>query len=649
MLSVLIIDTKIFDHYSKYDYFFGHFENNADVAVCVWNKQSMEGDVASMLPQLMDTVRNVPEWNAYIICEPHDPLPFLRDDFKNKTQYSINPYERANHADYDPEQDRLLKLLYFLGGRGDDRVDYIEQYQFRAARPTNIYLITPRLLKNIEQQKLFLLSELREEHKGVMDDPVRILAGEVDIMRGYSEFWERYEYPPNCRFMVYDFPEVEHQTYQDCWFPFWITVITMTQNRFTNAVITPFKLHILSVDIDNGSFAEYINKFYTMLLENKEINQFAIEREERLEKEEAANTDITVSDASTPVHVTFPHFNAEDLFAFSDNFSPVKDRPVLDEDDWYEQMQRTRDAVSTFFKAINRGKGEAIDFVHDSFQAELPNLQGKRITKYDVEELTECLENDEMSMIRLNLHVVADRTLFEKAQQTAAKIVETYMKRRLRLKVTIGLLVSAMLIYFVGFVPYLINSLSHSVTSFLIALPISAAAIVIPAVAGGIALYILWRNFLNLIELYNGIIAHNFDEAQTGSKLQSEYLTYLLDYMKKYQILTTAQSNNTHSKQIEKLLIANAVFDDAIAECEALALMRNVSLKRITDRYVENTIDPLPEARIYLYEANPDGKMALNATRDILDAPFSFTKELFILSEELYECPYYTQDKEETA
>ncbi|MBQ8682972.1 MAG: hypothetical protein IJ518_00465 [Clostridia bacterium] len=649
MLSVLIIDTKVFDHYSKYDYFFGHFETNDDVAVCVWNKQSIEDDVSSMLPQLMDTVRNVPEWNAYIICEPHDPMAYLEGDFANKTQYSVNPYERANRPDYDPQADRLLKLVYYLGGRGDDRVDYIQQYQFRAARPSNIYLITPRLMKNIEQQKLFLLSALQQGHQDVMDDPARILAGETDITRNYAEFWERYEYPASCRFLVYDFPEEKHQTYQDSWFPFWTAVISMTQNRFTNAVLAPYKLHLLDVAINDDKFAEYINQFYTMLLENKDINQRAIELEEHLEKEEAASTDITVGDSMTPVYVNFPHFSEGDLFADDENIGIFKDRPVLDEEDWSEQMTRTHEAIGKFFKAIGRGKGEAVDFVHDSYAEELPDLQGKRITKYDAEELTEALNQDELRMVDLDLGYTASRAKFEKAQHKAEKIVETYMRRRLRMKIAIGLLAACMGIYFIGFIPYLINSLAHSGFSFLIALLISAVAMVVPAACGLAMLFVLKRNMKKLIGLYNDTVAACFVEAQKGSELQAEYLTLLFDYMKKYQLLSTAKDNNTHSLRIQQLLISNAVFDDAIAACTALAALRNVPLRRITDRYVENTIDTTPEAQIYLYEENVDGKMALNSTPDVLEAPFPFTESFALVPEELYECAGYTQGKEATA
>ena len=642
MLSVLIIDTEVYEHYSKYDYFFGHFENNNDIAVCVWNRKSREGDIASMLPQLMDAVRNVPEWNAYIICEPHNSIAFLENDFKNKTQFSINPYERANTDSYDPDKDRLLKLVYLLGGRGDDRTEYIRQYQFRAARPNMIYLITPRILKNIEQQKHFLLSEIRGDNTGNSEDPDSILAGQVDLTDNYSEFWERYEYPPNCRFLVYDFPEEKHLTYQNSWFPFWVAVISMAQNSISNSILTPYVLYVLAIDIDDIKFAEYISEFYTMLLENKDINNRVIDKERYIEKVESKSTDITVSDDLSPVFVTFPNFDVGELYANDYNISIYKDRPVLDEDDWRDQMVVCRESIGKFFKAINRGKGEAVDYVHDSFKDAVSELRGVKLTKYDKEELTEAINQDELAMIELNLASSSSRAKFEKEQRKVEKMVRTYMKRRLRMKAAVGVILASMLVYFIGFIPYIINSLTTNFFSFLISLPISIGALIVPAIFGFVMLNKLKKTMSIMIGDYNGVIDTCYEDAKSASDLQSTYLTRLLDYMKKYEMLAYASDNGEHAQKIRELLVANAIFDDAIDECVALAELRNVTLTRITDRYVDNIIESNPNSRIYLYENNYGGKMALNFAKDALYAPFSFTDQIILNREDLYECFAYS-------
>ena len=646
MLSVLIIDNKVFDHYSKYDYFLDHFENNANIEVCLWNKDCVDEDVSVIVPQLMDKVRNVSEWNAYIICDVHKSMDYLKSDFDNKTQFSINPYERANHEGYNTESDGLLKLLYLLGGRGDDRVEYIEQSMFRAARPIGIYLITPRILKSIEQQKLFLLSELRKESHGVLDDPNNVLAGKVDVTKRYSEFWGRYEYPSNCRFLVYDFPDVNHQTYQNSWFTFWISVISLTQNHISSSVLAPYKLHILNIEIDDDSFAEYINEFYTMLLENKEINDIEIEKESEFVKKEENSTDITVEREQEPVFVTFPNFNVDNLFATTENIGVFKERPVMDELDWIGQMKRTKEAIGDFFKALIRGKNEAVSFVHASFVERLPSLKDKRITKYDAEELEEAIEHDELFMVELDPGVKASREAFHKRQKKASEIVTMFMSHRLTYRVGWALIVACMLICFGGFIPYMINSLKHSVPSFLIALLVSAGALSIAFVCGFMALFKLKKQMKRLIKEYNNVILDCYEKAKLGSEVQSEYLTYMLDYMKKYQLIDNAKTESVHSKRVSELTLANIVFDDAIAECAELAALRSISMRRITDRFVKNTIEITPETRVCLYKENKNGKMALNSSPDVLWAPFSFTSALSLFVEELYESDKYAESKE---
>ena len=660
MLSILIIDGEIFDHYSKYEYFLDRFEAEGDVAVCVWNKGAGENDIAAMVPQLMDTIKNIPAWNAYIICAPHHSIDFLQDDFNNKTQYAINPYERANREDYCVEKDPLLNLVYLLGGRGESsysfdngirqehNIKYIEQYQFRAARPDSIFLITPRIFKNISQQKHFLLTEIQDEYAKlrIQDNPKYILAGEIDVTTRYSEFWERYKYPSNCRFLVYDLPEEQHQKYEDSWFPFWICILTLTKNYIGNSILAPYKLHLLDIEINDDKFAEYFNKFYTMLLDNRDISEHEIKAEKDAIKLEASSTDITVSNGKTaPVYVTFPHVDVANLFASKANIGLVKDRPVLDEEDWRRQMQRTRETVAKFFKAIGRGKGEAVDYTNDTFEADRGALVNKRITKYDAEELRDAMNEDELRMIELNTGYAASRAEFEKEQRKADRIVRTYMKRRLKFKTAAWLIAACMLIYFLGFIPFMINSVKHSLTSFLVAWPISAAAFIVPLVSGIIALAVLKRRMNKLIDLYNNTINSCYEKAKTGAEIQGEYLSLLLDYMKKYQLLSNSIVDNSHSQRIDELVLAIAVFDDAIIECEALAALRNIKLKKITDRYVENTIASTPGSHISLYEDNENGTMSLNEVPDALSAPFSFTDDMSIIAEELYECVGYTKRK----
>ena len=158
MLSVLIINSEIYERYSKYAYFFNWFEDNRNIVVCSWNKSACEDEgLEAIVPQLMEIIKNEPMWNAYVIDAPFNSMKFIQNDFKQMTQYSINPYERANSADYRIESDNLLKLVYFLGGRGVEKLPYIEAFQFKAVRPNNIFLITPRIFEDLEMQKSFLL------------------------------------------------------------------------------------------------------------------------------------------------------------------------------------------------------------------------------------------------------------------------------------------------------------------------------------------------------------------------------------------------------------------------------------------------------------------------------------------------------------
>ena len=168
MLSVLIMDRTTYEYYLSYEYFFNWFEDHGDVRICLWERNTdRQAEIDEVVPQLFETIKNVGSWNAYIVDRPFHSIDYLDADFKNKTQYSINPYENNRDRDenFDPENDPLLRLVYFLGGRGIEQRQYITSYHFRASRPLGIYLITPRIFA---YQDLQIYAELSDKYQVVL-------------------------------------------------------------------------------------------------------------------------------------------------------------------------------------------------------------------------------------------------------------------------------------------------------------------------------------------------------------------------------------------------------------------------------------------------------------------------------------------------
>ena len=646
MLSVLIINSEIYDRYSRYAYFFNWFEDHKDIAVCFWNK-SDSGSIDSidaMIPQLMDIVKNVPQWNAYVVDAPYDSMRYIEDDFANLTQYAINPYERARDAEYDVEQDSLMQLIYFLGGRGVEKLPYIERFRFRAIRPTNIFLITPRIFEGLEMQKNFLQWKIRNETQPDHDDANAALTGEDLRFMQYSAFWDRYQYPPNCRFVVCDLPNEKNQSYDDAWFTLWLSVVSLMLNTFQSAELGPYKLYTVNALLSDEGFSEFLNKFYTMLLDAKDAVDKEIDNEVLTLKEEMNDTTGGDIVDVEPVYVNLPEVNLDSLYATSEEFGLTKDRPRIDEEVWRDFIKNSKDSENRLFKAVERGKNEAVDNLNRTFKVDLPALKRRQITQYNAEDMIESMNEKELEMISLDTGYKASRTEFVRKQREASEEVNKYLKKRLRFKPALLITLFATMVYLVGFVPYLIHSAERNITSLVVGIVITLLSCTVVGLSGFLALKWLSSRLKKKINEYNEVMQWNVASVTEGAKIQSEYLSDLLDYMEKYQLVTNARVDRRRIEKLDRLNLSSQRFENALDQCSAIARLRHLSLAKLPDGKITETLSADPDVPIYLYEDVEGIKMPLNNVKNALDVPFPFMSGLELLTEDLYDCAAYPTD-----
>lgn len=644
MKSVFIINSDVYDRYQKYSYFFNWFEDNRDISLCIWNKYASEqADIDELVPQLFDIVKNVPEWNAYIIDEPYMSGDYIENDFKKSTQCSINPYERAGHKeDYNPDEDPFLRLVYYLGGRGIERLKYINHYNFKAVRPTRIFLITPRIFENLDMQKIFLQNKIREENRKVLSDPEKLLVESDTSAFDYSDFWFRYEYPPNCRFLVFDMPNIDNALYEDSWFMFWMAVLTIAINSYSSSEIEAYKLYKLGIDISSEEFKRFINKYYLGLVDAVEVSSREIEDEIAAIKAAKEDTTINNPTSGSVVFVNCPGVQFDKFDLSQEWFGNTKDRPRLDEEVWESYSEDVAQQTQMLFKSIARGKNEAVDQMNRTFEMDMPLLSNKRLTRYDVEDLVEHLNASELAMLNMKTGTVASRSAFEKKEREEALKVKKAMRRRVFTKTYFLLMALGVLISIAGFIPFMISSAKFSITSFLMALLLSLLTGGIVALASFVALKICRRHLRKILSDYSGSMRANIDAVTANTKIQSKYLTSLLDYMEKYQMIKSGKVDQMSLKKLEKLTAVRSVFEDAIDRCKMIADLCRVQLSDDREE-VGETIVFMPGAKIYLHDDTDGIMINLNDHTERLDTPFPFIESLNINEEMIFGSSNYYQ------
>ncbi len=643
MQSVLIINSEIYDKYQRYAYFFNWFEDHSNVSICIWNKfASDKADIDELVPQLFDVVKNVTEWNAYIVDEPFVSGEHIERDFKTLTQYSINPYERANHSkEYDPTEDPLMRLMYFLGGRGVEELEYINNYAFRATRPTQMYLLTPRIFENLDMQKIFLQSEIEEKNRKLVTDPSALLTETDTVSIQYSEFWDRYEYPPNCRFLVFDIPDVGSVRYEDSWFLVWLATMTLILNTYSSAELGPYKLHRLNIDVSAKDFELFLNKYYAALRNACDISEKEIENEIKAIKAAMEDTSCNHPVECAPVYVNFPDTDFSKFFPKNNLFGLTKDNPKLDTEVWEKHKADSGTETHRLFKAVTRGKNEAVDAMNRTFMVDLPLLKNQHLTRYDAEDIVDDLNKSEIDMLGLKTDKTASRVVFEEQEKTAAKEIEKTLPGRVLTDTYKKLLIAGIAICSMGFIPFIISSAKFNATSFLISLLITAFSGAIVGGASFIALKIQRMRFDEKLNDYTDVVSSNIQAVKDNAQIQSKYLTHLLNYMEKYQMLKSGKIEEHHMKHLEELTRIHSTYEEASAQCQSIAGLCSVTLN--TDE-----MDDLGEMalfvrgkKIYLHDDTDSMLIPLNTTPDRLVPPFSFVQTLYIAEETVYESSEY--------
>lgn len=642
MQSVLIINSEIYEKYQKYAYFFNWFEDHSDVSVCIWNKfTSDKADIDEMVPQLFDIVKNATEWNAYIVDEPFCSGDYIKQDFVKLTQCSINPYERARHTlEYNVADDPLMQLIYFLGGRGVENIDYINNYTFRAIRPTQICILTPRIFENLEMQQIFLRNDI-EEKRREKSQTSALLTDTDELVLQYSEFWDRYEYPPNCRFLVFDMPDTLNVKYEDAWFLLWLATMTLVLNRYSSSELGPYKLYQLKIDVSREDFSSFVNNFFAELRRARDISNQEIEKE--IEAIKAAKEDTSCSHPviCAPVYVNFPDTDFSKFFVAGEEFGITKDKPKLDTEVWGKHKNEAEVETHRLFKAIARGKNEAVNAMKRTMEIDLPQLQNQYLTRYDVEDIIDDLDKSEIEMLGLKTDKAVSRAAFERRKKKVTKPIEKTLPGRVLTKTYLKLMAMGVLVCLLGFVPFVMSSAKFNTTSLLVSLLITGFSCIVVTIASFIALKYLRFKFDKKLNEYSKVVNETLQEIRDNAQIQSQYLTLLLNYMEKYQMIKSGKIEQRHLQHLEELTKTRARYEEAIAQCKSAAGICSVTINEDECDDTSRGNVYIYGDKIYLHDDTDSLLIPLNTVPNKLIPPFSFVEALHISEEMIYESEEY--------
>ena len=641
-----------------------------------WNAYILN-DIFNSYEKIGEDLQNRTQYSV----NPYELSPRVKADEKCDPNEKCDP-DWAKQELF--EKNKLLNLVWMLGGRDVEESttfnrepsgknaanDYVTKYALRVQRPVRIYLITPRIYEGLEVREERLARIVKER---CIDDyanlressdkgPVASVTDrkepeeektpapatdrkeneskaawvavrmarrhDIESQLRYSTFPGRFQYPQTCRFFVFDLPLEKNIVFDNSWLSCLLAVYTMMLNRWDNGQIVPLQLYRLKITISKELLKEFLERYNASLDAQMRLVDRKINEIEAKIRAAMADAESRSHQEKQKVNVGFPNAETDAFYQHSSFIGIVKELPEYDEAVWSEHNQRVRKATIALFKSIRRCKDMAVSGMKHDFVEAIPELASKKVSKYDVDEIRGIMDEEELGMVRRNLSYEGSRRQFDESVAKAEKKVSERLKERIKKRAAILSVCAAMLLFLVGFIPFVFQS------SGLLSVPLAIVVTVVSTLlvgASGIAV-LLWRRkrMRRIVEEYNHAVSNCVQRLRDAAEEQGDYLSDVLDYMKKYQLVHGVKRDPGYQTELGYSKFQRRMLDEMAAQCRKLAEMNHFDLDE-TGLFDCGMVHPDEIKYGEPLKVHNDaifGEGAFNAEQNTIRIPFEFVDEI---------------------
>jgi hypothetical protein len=643
MYSVIIVSEKSSLLLREYKSLFAPFIANEQICFCNWNESGT--DIKTSVPELYEKIKGKVSWRAVIINNPDSSIndEKLKYDHKNPFDFDCNRQETLQIRESEVP---LIRLTQMLGGipalpidfeekiverkKKTDKILYIEkpfddseskanfdmltkQYAFNECRPTEILLFTTKI----------------KTEENIKAKITNVWKNNLEI--NSSDFWKRNGYPNICRFLTFETSKTENHLYIRELFQFWITVLTIATNKINSNTLQAYRLYEASVELSANELRNDLNEFYNRLCDARNnlvdilkyrtqnilpINELPIKRE--------------------TVPVVFEGLNSDKLFANFSGLGLSKDCHINEEILWNTQICNMGYELSLFLKAPIRAIDMASDYANTKA---IVNDKGVYdLDKYQMADMKDILDDYEEELLDIDTKDIIDIKKAREKMSIADKNVKRKIKLRMTKGVTIFSGIVALLVYFGGFIPFIIgNSEKLAMATFI---PIIATLSL--AIGGIITLFILRNKLKSEMENFNKIMRQIVDAVQNSAHKFEVCLSIICTYMQGQFILQKMQHNeNSDIPGSQKIKRHIFVLSQVIQVVSRWSSSFGIKIERDKlskyDGFFNYEVPPEENAAYNLYINKKMLNIPINSTGDKVTAPYDFVEKLKIEREEIYE------------
>ncbi|MBQ1399189.1 MAG: hypothetical protein IIY83_01615 [Lachnospiraceae bacterium] len=646
MYSVLIQNSKTIDSFLRYRPFFAEALTAGQIGICRWNEFGRTIETA--LPELSSLTDDKEEWRAIIVrhTDDHDMSAFESAD--------NNPYDFEVNRDlpgFEENEVPLVRLTQMLGGVPPVEVSFeAEVIQEEHMQPRTVYhpVKNAELIRQRDALAEFYEFDGRKPSSILIismrrkPDQDEKLAHEADQAwkkkkeSWSSEFWKRNQYPSACRFLVYDYEFHGPVQREADDFNFWLSVLLLSLNKVDASTLQAYRLYTVRTILDKDAMKRVFQEQADLLRDSKKVIQKEIRKqiEGRLVFEE----ELPDYRLDVPVVLNLP--KRGDIEVSPRSFPFLSEGQLADFSVWRTEKNRIEEHLVRSVRSANRSLDQTAARMRNNL--DIDEAEAEPLNRYQVEDLTRETDQLYRDIVKMQGSLpTEDVSADPKIVQVTNEIQDELSKRVMKGPVLFVGVMTAVLLVMAAFpaVIRLVNGTENRLTGILIMIIFGAAAAAIDAVI----ILALQKRYLNKLVLrYDQIIADAFNELEDDADQYTKYLSSIashsrgiahLDMSSRLQITEEEQKDDrfVHIRAI------NAFLGRLKQWGKAQHLNLDLESRRPDSRItVDTTVSPA-DNKLYVFEAGKYSPVEINHSGLTMQSPYSFTKKIEILREELYD------------
>lgn len=672
MHTVIILSKHSSDLLKDYRFLFKPFTEKGLVSFCDWNESGT--DLTASVPDLYKLIKGRLQWRAVIVdTEPafgrkNRPVP----DEKNPFDY---PGEAQDPSEPPhPSSVPIIRLTHMLCGYPSSPVKNFEDgYEYtdvitgktkrvRASEltETEFYELAARykdelrriyLEEKVPEETVLARKALEEKYSFLDVRPQEVYLvstrrhpdDEDYIYSSWkspfemesSDFCRRNNYPGICRFLCSELTNPENSRYMKELMEFWLAVLTLTVNPIPASTLQAYKLYRLGVKISDEGLSDVLNEH----LNKMEAAYAFVQERLRMRPEYSFEEEEDVVEKQH-IPVVFEGTSGTDLLINTGHVGLSRGCPDDEMMYWNSQIREKQAGIDKFLKAPRRAidrasqqvKGLSESFFDDEYE----------LDKFQIADLKDEIDVLELQVLTSDTHSVIDEKRIRQELNKTDRQVKKDIDARMRKGVAVGSGLIFLLIYLIGYFPYIFNSLRLGGSELLASLGLTAAAVILAAAGGLIALFLLRRKLIRSMERFNSLIKELVNNVNSSARKFEQYFSVLCTFMKAQSVYAGAtKKSDKVSSRVSKLRVHKQALALSIERDEEIAavfgIRRAADFEKNVTRFFDE--DRLPQDNaLYYYEA--DGgrtEIPLNTAGDLVRAPYRFIAGLTIEREDIYE------------